>query len=90
MSYLLDTHVVLYWLADDKRLSKICQPPFALKGSSCSLCRAERAQLGGAMRAAPGPATPFDRLLAAQTKRRKLTLVTNDPMPAGFDIKTLW
>jgi PIN domain nuclease of toxin-antitoxin system len=33
---------------------------------------------------------PFDRMLAAQSELEALTLVTLDPVFAGFGIRTLW
>ena len=127
MSHLLDTHVVLYWWANDKRLSKKTRALIAsaaeLYVSAVSIFEiatkhrigklpqvaeiaedlvtavrdqgfvllnltSEEAQLAGAF--AQLHRDPFDRLLAAQAQRRKLTLVTNDPMFAPFAIKTFW
>lgn len=33
---------------------------------------------------------PFDRLLIAQAKNRKLTVVTADPVFSAYDVKRIW
>ncbi len=46
------------------------------------------ATLAGAL--PPHHRDPFDRMLVAQAQREKLTLVTNDPQIAAYDVPVLW
>lgn len=112
MRYLLDTHILLWWLANDKKLSKelrsiITDPENTLYVSSASVWEmAIKSHIGKLSMPdnleetliehdfLPLPITfqhallvghlpvihqdPFDRMLLAQAKIEKLTLLTHD------------
>ena len=123
MNFLLDTHVLLWWLGGHVSLSKTVhrmmsdgtnlifvsaataweisikqtlgklQAPndledaLRLSGFLCLPISIAHALL--AERLPPHHDDPFDRLLVAQAKIEKLTLVTRDPKQILYDISTL-
>lgn len=123
---LLDTHVVLWWLADDPRLGvpvreRILAAPAAHVSAATTwevaikqaigkldlefdagetfhgVCRAQGFVLAPvahddawAVLDLPVSRTdPFDRLIAATARRRRLTLVTADPAFDALDVRVL-
>ncbi len=123
MTLLLDTHVLLWWLGDDDRLtptmrSAIADPRTAVMVSAASAWEvAIKAVLGkltvpgdlaeeldrqgfdavpvtveDGLAAGDLPrhhADPFDRMLIAQARRRRLVVVTADRRFADYDVLTL-
>lgn len=127
MSLLLDTHVFLWWLADDPRLSRYARTTIAdgsgmVFVSAASLWEAEiktalgRLELdvdavdlaeevpanGFTELAITGRYTrtaamlphhhsdPFDRMLIAQARHERLTLVTRDVTVRRYPVDALW
>ncbi|MGY1662360.1 type II toxin-antitoxin system VapC family toxin [Geodermatophilus sp. SYSU D00705] len=123
MTLLLDTHVLLWWLAEDDRLTPTMREAIADPGAAVAVSAVSawemsiKAALGKL--AAPDdlvaeldhhgfeplPVTvedglaagalprhhddPFDRMLIAQARRRRLVLVTADRRFADYDVRTL-
>jgi PIN domain nuclease of toxin-antitoxin system len=121
---LLDTHVLLWWRGDHKRIGARAHqaiedadiPVFfsaasvweiAIKHASGKLrmpanvidtmqkrgfaeltVAASHALVAGAL--PPHHRDPFDRMLVAQAQSERLTLVTNDPRIAAYDVPILW
>lgn len=123
MNYLLDTHILLWWLYDEPKLSKharsiISDPENNIfvspaSGWEISIKKAlgklivpdgldvaleknnllplditiAHAQLAGALPAVHDD--PFDRMLIAQTKIERLTLLTHDKKLKKYDAKII-
>src|SRR5207245_6976507 len=82
ISLLLDTHVLLRWLADDFRLARWAGE---LKGtvSSSPRCRPDTAS--SRPTSAP-PRRPLRQVLVAQAQLEGRTLVTRDPALGACDV----
>ncbi len=125
MRLLLDSHAVLWWVMDDRRLSPIARaairtPENDLFVSACVAYEiaykqrlgrldplpealSRRLQREGmidlpitldhalAAAALPGPhRDPWDRIMTAQAQAEGLTVVTMDPVFAGYGVPVLW
>ena len=102
-AYLLDTHALLWTLADDKRLSRSARRAI-LKDearlvvsvvSAWEIILKHQAPITAAHVAALAelPALhrdPFDRLLVAQARTEGLTILTADKAIREYPVPTLW
>jgi len=119
---LLDTHVVLWWRQNSRRLGRAAREAIAratvVHVSAASAWEVAikiaigRLQIDGAFedhvldagfealpitfahaaevaRLPPHHADPFDRMLVAQARLERLTLVTHDRTFASYDVETL-
>ena len=122
MRLLLDTHVVLWWRKNSRRLGRAAREAIAratvVHVSAASAWEVAikiaigRLQIDGAFedhvldagfealpitfahaaevpRLPPHHADPFDRMLVAQARLERLTLVTHDRTFASYDVETL-
>jgi PIN domain nuclease of toxin-antitoxin system len=122
MSLLLDTHVVLWWLADDpqlgrgahdaivgaprvmvspvtpweleikRALGKLVLPEDYLGAIAASGFESLAITMVHAVEAGrlPGPhRDPFDRMLVAQARAERLTIVSADPQIARYEVEVL-
>ncbi|MBB3084300.1 type II toxin-antitoxin system VapC family toxin [Geodermatophilus sabuli] len=123
MTLLLDTHVLLWWLGEDDRLTPTMREAIADPGAAVAVSAASAWEMS--IKAALGKLTapedlvaelahhgfdplpvtvedglaagalprhhddPFDRMLIAQARRRRLVLVTADRRFADYDVLTL-
>lgn len=126
-SYLLDTHALLWWVDDDRRLSERTRDMIAgaerVIASDVSLWELiikcgigklslepdagrwfdrhtaasrlgelaiSRAHLREVQALPMHHRDPFDRLLVAQARVEDLTLISNDPRIADYDVTVTW
>ena len=96
-SLLLDTHALLWWLAEPEKLSPLAysaiNDPAATVFVSAASGWELAIQLQHGLRAggyAQLHRDPFDRLLAAQAELEMPQLVSIDPAHAGFPCRLLW
>lgn len=81
MRLLLDTHVLLWWLADDPSLAREAEGAIANPASVVFVSSA-----GTLPRHHDDP---FDRMLVAQALAEGLTIVTRDPRLSPYGVSTL-
>jgi PIN domain nuclease of toxin-antitoxin system len=79
---LLDTHALLWWLAEPDRLSPTAHQAIADPGNRVHGLHAGRYPMAHR--------DPFDRLLAAQAELGGLTLVSLDPALQSFPCNLIW
>ena len=122
MSLLLDTHVLLWWLAgtdlDPRTVERIADPAELVAVSAASIWEAGvkgalgKLKVPGSLAAAvaaegftplpisldhaenagalpPHHRDPFDRMLIAQARAERLTIVTHDPAFRDYDVDLL-
>jgi PIN domain nuclease of toxin-antitoxin system len=100
MAFVLDTHALLWWLAEPERLSPAVyatlsdpgQPVFISAASAWEIATKRFKPVGRLKQQGFQPLPhrdPFDRLLAAQAEVEQLILLTLDPALAPFPCQTL-
>jgi PIN domain nuclease of toxin-antitoxin system len=92
VTLLLDTHVILWWQRDDRRLGKaarraIAQADLVLVSAVSGWEVAIKMALAGLP---PHHADPFDRALAAQARVERATLVSHDRALGAYGVPVIW
>jgi len=83
-SLLLDTHALVWWLAEPERLSAVAYAAIADDSTRVFVSAASGWEIATKVRLGKLPhRDPFDRLLAAQAELDQLTLVSQPPRTAG-------
>ncbi|MGK6318057.1 type II toxin-antitoxin system VapC family toxin [Sphingomonas sp. DT-204] len=128
MSFLLDTHALLWWWLDDEALSTTAEEAMRQRGEPIFVSPVSAVEIAIKVRNGKLPAMrdsllqfdelvrrdafthlpvtyahaceaglmpgehrdPFDRLIAAQGRIERLTVITRDPQFTTFGCETLW
>ena len=128
MKALLDTHVFLWWIMDDERLTPYIRDFIADEGNDLFLSSASCWEIAiktkiGRLKLTEIPEKfipdqmiannisglpiqlvhalyvynlpdhhrdPFDRMLVAQARIEKISIITNDRLIADYDVKIIW
>jgi PIN domain nuclease of toxin-antitoxin system len=88
---LLDTHTLLWWLADDPQLGQDARGLVADAANEVyvSAASAWEISIKKAGELPPLHRDPFDRMLIAQAQAEGLDIVTSDAMFAKYGVKTI-
>jgi PIN domain nuclease of toxin-antitoxin system len=78
MKYLLDTHIFLWWITDNTKLNSISILNITMEHSLEIYDLPEIHK------------DPFDRMLIAQARVEKLTILTTDSFIKRYEVKTLF